>query len=210
MNCNQVELLLCDYLDGSLGPADSAAVEAHLAGCPACAEAVRDARFALAVVERAAEVEPPPQLTALVLAETLSGRHGHLQDCRPARKWFSSLLAPVLQPRLVMGMALTVLSFSMMARCAGVPVRQMQASDLDPARVWATIDDSAHRVWTRSVKFYDSLRFVYEVQTRLLDWTEQQDQEARKAARGRPLEEHRLPSAGEPAPPAEQSGPRSR
>jgi anti-sigma factor RsiW len=208
MNCHQVELLLCDYLDRTLGAADSAAVETHLSGCPACAEAVRDARFALTVVERAAEVEAPPQLADRILAETLSGRHGRLQDGRPARKWFSSLLAPVLQPRLVMGMALTVLSFSMMARCAGVPVRQLQASDLDPVRVWAAIDDSAHRVWTRSLKFYESLRFVYEVQSRLLDWTEQQDQEARKAARQRPLEEHRLPPAGEAAPPAEQSGPR--
>ena len=42
-----------------------------------------------------------------------------------------------------------------------------------PAAVWSEIDDRAHRTWARAVKYYESLRFVYEIQSRLKEWTEQ-------------------------------------
>ena len=35
LDCNQVVELVTDYLEGALGPSDSAAFEAHLAECEA-------------------------------------------------------------------------------------------------------------------------------------------------------------------------------
>jgi hypothetical protein len=96
-------------------------------------------------------------------------------------------------------MALTVLSFSMMARCAGVTPRQLQAGDLEPRRIWASLDDRAHRTWERSVKFYEDIKFVYEIQSRLRDWTDQQEEEDRNAAARRPVEERRVPVPASPA-----------
>jgi anti-sigma factor RsiW len=38
MNCAETEILICDYLDGTLTTAQKAQVNLHLAGCPACAQ----------------------------------------------------------------------------------------------------------------------------------------------------------------------------
>jgi len=195
MTCGELEILLCDYLDGRLDGEAARGVEKHLETCAACAELARDSRAATAFLERVAEVEPPPQLLARILTETASGRHGRLGRAGGIGGWLLNLLAPVLQPRLVMGMALTVVSFTMMARCAGVSPRQLRASDMEPAKIWASIDDRTHRGWERSVKFYEDIKFVYEIQSRVRDWTEQQQEEDRNAEAKRPVEDRRVPAA---------------
>ena len=53
------------------------------------------------------------------------------------------------------------------------------AADLSPAKVWAAADDRVHRGWERVVKYYDSLKLVYEVQSRLKEWTEQEEDDRR-------------------------------
>ena len=55
------------------------------------------------------------------------------------------------------------------------------------------------RAWERSVKFYEDIKFVYEIQSRLRDWTEQQEEEDRNAAARRPVEERRVPVSAPPA-----------
>jgi hypothetical protein len=104
------------------------------------------------------------------------------------------LLEPVLQPRFAMGMAMTILSFSMLGRFVGINVRQLQASDLEPAKVWAAVDDRMNRGWTRAVKFYESLRLVYEVRSRLRELTEAETEPANSGA---PTEAQR---SGRPGP----------
>jgi hypothetical protein len=56
------------------------------------------------------------------------------------------------------------------------PVRQPSVSDLRPSKVWAGLEDRAVRLWSRTVKFYDNLKFVYQIQTTLREW-KQQDEE---------------------------------
>ena len=182
MTCGEMEILLCDYLDGALDAGGRRAVEEHLAACASCSEMARDAGMATAFIERAAVPEPPPALIARILNETASGRHGRLGNARGLRGWIEKALGPVLQPRLVMGMALTVLSFSMMARCAGVSPREIKPSDMQPAKVWAALDDRVHRAWGRTVKFYQDIKFVYEIQTQLREWNEQQAADDRAEA----------------------------
>jgi hypothetical protein len=198
MTCGDLEILLPDYLEGTLAGEQAESIEAHLAGCPACAELARDGRLAMAFMGRAADVEPPPELLTRILDETGSGRHGALGRDRGLWSWLRKALAPMLQPRLVMGMALTILSFSMMARWAGISPRQLTAADMDPKKIWASLDDRANRAWARSVKFYEDIKFVYEMQTRLRDWTEQQEEEDRNAAARRPVEDRRVPVSAPP------------
>jgi Predicted transmembrane transcriptional regulator (anti-sigma factor) len=194
MTCGELDILLCDYLDGTLSAGEAARVESHLSSCASCAELARDARLAMSFMERASEMEPPPQLMTRILHETASGKHGRLGSSRGIRSWFEKSLAFVLQPRLVMGMALTIFSFSMMARCPGIATRQLRPGDMDPKKIWAVLDDRAHRGWERSVKFYENIKVVYEIQSRLRDWTDQQDEEDRNAAAKRPVEERRVPA----------------
>lgn len=193
MTCGELDILLCDYLDGTLSAGETARVESHLESCASCAEMAKDARLAVSFMERVSDVEPPPQLMTRILHETASGRHGRLGSSRGIRSWFDKSLAFVLQPRLVMGMALTIFSFSMMARCPGIATRQLRPGDMDPKKIWAVLDDRAHRGWERSVKFYENIKVVYEIQSRLRDWTDQQDEEDRNAAAKRPVEERRVP-----------------
>lgn len=173
MNCIELERLLCEYAEGSLDEARKAEVERHLAACPACAAEARDAAAAVSFLRRAERPEPPPELVTRIVFQLTAG-----MAQRPARKrsWLSSLgvfMEPVLQPRFSMGMAMTILSFSLLARLAGIQVRQLSPSDLDPVKIWRTVDDRVHRAWTRAVKFYDTLQAVYEIRARLRELAEE-------------------------------------
>jgi hypothetical protein len=178
MNCAELEELICDYVDGTLSAARKAEVERHLEGCALCAEMARDAASAVAFMERASAVEPPPELITRILFDAPWTRKAPART----RSWLGNklgkLVAPVLQPRFVMGMAMTILSFSILSRF--VPMQQLRAADLRPSEVWHSLDDRAHRAWARSVKYYENLKVVYQIQTLVRDW--QQQSEEQKAA----------------------------
>lgn len=172
MNCTDFEVLFCDYLDGTLSAADRHRVEQHRAGCAVCAEFAADVAGGMELVSQAAAVEPPPALLARIAFEIPQAAEAHR-----SRRWWTGWLQPVLQPRFAMGMAMTILSFSMLARFAGIEVRQLKPSDLHPASVWAAVDNRIHRTWQRGVKYYENLRLVYEVQARLQELTEQEEED---------------------------------
>jgi len=69
-------------------------------------------------------------------------------------------------------MAMTVLSFAMIGQFTHV--RQLTPADLDPVKVWTAAEDRVVRWYNRGVKYYDSLRVVYEIQTRLKEWADEQ------------------------------------
>ncbi len=203
MNCAELEILICDYVDGTLAPAGRALVERHLAECPGCAEMARDSAAAVAFMDRAAAVEPPPELITRILFDPpwgqTGGKSGGKAKPKPAsRKWFSALLSPLLQPRFAMGMAMTVLSLSMVWK----PVRQLQLSDIEPAKVWAGIEDRGYRSWQRTVKFYENLKWVYQIQTTLREW-HQQDEDQRS---DRKTDDRKLPVKQAPEGPTAPAG----
>ena len=179
MTCQELEILLADYVDDSIRGEEKSAIEAHLAGCEGCAELARDAAGAVAFMERASIVEPPPELVTRILFEITDG--ASRAEVRPSlvRRMFGKWIEPLLQPRFTMGMAMTILSFAMLGRFAGINMRQLKPSDLDPVKVYAAAEDRVQRTWERTVKYYENLRVVFEIQTQLKEWTDQQppDQE---------------------------------
>lgn len=192
MTCAELELLLCDYLDGTLEPERRREVEQHLASCPLCAEVARDAASAAAYLRQVPPVEAPPELVTRILFE-LGAAGEQAQRRRGLGALLRRFAEPVLQPRLAMGMAMTILSISMLARFAGISVRQIEPADLSPVRLWEAVDDKIHRTWARAVKFYESLRLVYEVRSRLRELTAPEEESA--------------PPAGEPQAPQDSPGP---
>jgi anti-sigma factor RsiW len=179
MTCADFEILLCDYVDGTLDSARRSELEAHQRECSVCAELARDVTGAVAFLERVPEVEPPPELLAKIafqIPAESTAKSG-------IRAWALGWLQPLIQPRFAMGMAMTILSFSMLGRFAGIDVRQLKPSDLEPTKVWVAVDDRAHRAWGRAMKYYENLRLVYEVQTRLQEWSDQD--EKRQAGEGK-------------------------
>ena len=69
MNCAETEILICEYVEGGLAADLKSELERHFAACPACAELARDSAAGFAFMERAAEVEPPPELITRILFE---------------------------------------------------------------------------------------------------------------------------------------------
>jgi len=172
VNCADVEILLADYVDGTLRAEERFALEAHLAGCAVCAELARDASAAVAFMEHAAAVQAPPELVTRILFEITAGPSRAVIKPSWVRRVFGRWLEPVLQPRFAMGMAMTVLSFAMIGRFTNV--RQLTPADLDPVKVWTAAEDRVVRWYNRGVKYYESLRVVYEIQSRLKEWAEEQ------------------------------------
>jgi anti-sigma factor RsiW len=150
LTCAEFEVLLADLLDGVLPAGQKAAVEQHQSGCPACAELARDAASALAFIERVAEVAPPPALVSRIQLATAGGG--------PRRSWMARRLgegwlgASVLQPRFAMGLAMAILSLAVLGRFG------------------AAAENGIERAWDRTLKNYDSLALVYDVQTQLQEW----------------------------------------
>jgi hypothetical protein len=179
LTCADFEISLCDYVDGTLHGEQKSAVEQHLAACPACAEFARDCGAAVGFIERVEQVRPPQELMTRIVFEAHTIREKEYKR-GPLRRWFSKWFEPVLQPRFAMGMAMTVLSFAMMGKFAGIEVRQLKPSDLNPVAVYAAVEDKVAKSWGRAVKYYEGLKFVYEIQSRLEEWKQQAAEEEQK------------------------------
>jgi hypothetical protein len=179
MTCAEFEILLCDYVDGTLHAAGRTTLESHLSECAACKQLAADVTGVTAFFERVPQAEPPAELLTRIMHHAPLGREA-VRDRQPserkpswAKRLFGGLFQAWLQPRYVMGMAMTILSFSMLARFAHIEPRQLRASDLDPVKVWQGIDDHSHRIYDRAMKYYDNLRLVIEIQSRLREWNDQ-------------------------------------
>ena len=185
LSCEQFEILLADAVDGELNAPsraeDRAAFEQHKASCAACAEMATDVMGAVSFIGIAADVEPPPVLVAKILHATQEGREFNLR-AGGIRGWINRTFAPVLQPRLVMGAMLTLMSLTMLTRCAGAPKKVLTAADLDPVRIWSSLDDRSHKMWDRAVKSYESMKLVYEIRGQIDDWKQKQADEEAAAA----------------------------
>jgi len=199
LTCAELEALLCDYVDGTLEPGRAALVREHLAGCPACAELAADSAAVVAFARRAEPVEPPDALvTRLLFHVSTSPPVVKRRGLRAlVRRWFE----PVLQPRFAMGMAMTILSISLLARSLGMPGRMLRPEDLRPSAVIAAVDDRLHRAWDSLVKYYESLRVVYEIRNRLNEWSSQQETGT--------APEEAAPAEAVPAPQSPETGKRS-
>ena len=203
MNCADIEVLICDYVDGTLAPAEKAEVERHFTVCPACAALARDSATAVGFIERAAEVEPPPELITRILFDAPWAKH------KPKPRglgWLGGWVGPMLRPKLVMGAAMTILSFSMFVKFV-TPIRQLKPADLKPSEVWASVELHADRTWARTVKYYENLKVVYQLQTLLRDWQQQVDEQPTASAPERKTDERKLPVKALPPQGAPTSNP---
>src|SRR5690348_2440061 len=115
MTCADFEILLCDYVDGTLDAARRSELEAHQRECSACAELARDVTGAIAFIERVPAVEPPAELLAKIAFQIPA----ESTQAAGFRAWVLGWVQPLIQPRFAMGMAMTILSFSMLGRFAG-------------------------------------------------------------------------------------------
>jgi hypothetical protein len=197
MNCAEFEVLLADSIDGALAApgreAERNAFAHHLETCEECAAMAKEVRSALAFMDLAAEPEVPQPLVGRILHATNSGWELKLRS-GGIRGWINRAFRPILRPRFVMGAMLTFMSLTMLTRCAGGPKNTLTAADLDPVRLWSSLESRGHRVWDRTVKGYESMRVVYEIRNQISDWNQQQAAEDEASAEAG-TNSRKLPSA---------------
>lgn len=155
ITCGEFEILLADYLDGALASEERAAVEEHRQACMACAELALDAAGAVAFIERAASVEPPPALVNRILLEVNSGANRGVVKLSWIERMLGHRWGFILQPRFAMGLAMAVISLAMVGR------------------FWGAAESGVARSWDRTVKRYENLQLVYDVQTQLEEWAQE-------------------------------------
>jgi len=173
LTCQQAELLLAEYIEGALPAFERRGVDGHLAGCAACRAQVEDMRLAFQV-SRAVEMPDVPEgLVARILEQTSgipetsivpSWRTRMLERVGP---FFRPFLEPFLEPRLVMGLAMTIVSFSLVLNLMGFDLRRLEWADMKPSRMYWNVNRQMHLTGARVSKAYNDLRVVYEIQTQL-------------------------------------------
>ena len=112
MKCQNVELLLSDYLDGELPPPQVERVHAHLGRCHACSTKWRALRQTLRLVAHYGRETCPVDLRGSIVAA--------VADRRPAPRWRISWGRPAAWSGAVAGMACAVLAVTLW-RFAPVP-----------------------------------------------------------------------------------------
>ncbi len=173
MKCRDCEAQFCGYIDDSLSFDERRAVEEHLLDCAACAGFHADAEFAGRTLRNAPAIEAPVELVADIIHGAIgyAGRDlltaiagSPAQDGPPAR-FFRPVLGPILQPRFVMSMAITILSFSMLTFQAQNLWQSRQDGEFSEAAFVESVKSKIEAVREGAVEFYDDVVMAYELRT---------------------------------------------
>ena len=186
--CGEWETLLADALDGLLKPEHEAKFTAHKTVCPACATLYEEAREGPRVAgvpfARAGGAEG---LLERILAHTGPGHAAPagwtLGSPLPAAAGTATVPAfipPVwqqpgffarlrygMQPRLLMTAAMAFFSIALTLNLAGVRLTSLRLADLRPQAVRSYMERQLTMASVPIVRYYDHLRFVYEVESRV-------------------------------------------
>jgi hypothetical protein len=177
--CGEWETLLADALDGLLQPEDEATFAEHMASCQACTALFEESRKGREWLEfLSPEPEVPAGLLDKILAQTGPGQvagYGLMSGgakvlpMTPAwqRPGFMAQVRRFAEPRLLMTAAMAFFSITLTLNLTGVRVSNLRLADFRPAAVRSLLE---RRIMTASVpivRYYDHLRFVYEVQSRM-------------------------------------------
>ena len=181
--CGQWETLLAEALDGLLRPEDEAVFGAHMAICPACTALFEEARKGREWLEfLSPEPEVPEGLLDRILASTGPGQaagYGLLpapgSNVLPMpqpwqRPGFMARIRRFAEPRLMMTAAMAFFSIALTLNLTGVRVTSLRMSDLRPAALRSLVQRRITMASTPLIRYYDHLRFVYEVESRMREF----------------------------------------
>jgi len=206
--CGQWETLLADALDGLLKPEEEATFAAHMAACPACAALYQEARKGREWLEfLSPEPEAPAGLLEKILARTgpghaagggWAGRAMPVPAGAPAvpafvppvwqQPGFFARLRYSVQPRLLMTAAMAFFSIALTLNLAGVRLTSirltgLRLADLRPQAVRSYMERQLTMASVPIVRYYDHLRFVYEVEARVRELRSQSEGEGKGGER---------------------------
>ncbi|HEY1901022.1 MAG TPA: zf-HC2 domain-containing protein [Terracidiphilus sp.] len=182
--CGQWETLLADALDGLLKPEDEAIFAAHMATCAACTALFEEARRGREWLEfLSPEPEVPAGLLDKILAQTGPGQvagYGLVpgnNDVVPLlagsaplawqKPGFMGQIRRFAEPRLLMTAAMAFFSIALTLNLTNVRLSNLHFSDLRPTAVRSFVERRVTMASTPVIRYYDHLRFIYEVESRM-------------------------------------------
>ena len=179
MQCNEFDALLSEVLDKYLTGPRLEKFQAHARTCPICGPLLAEAESGKRWLEQLVEVEPPANLMHNILAATTGidtvRLHAAAAAAEPSwldrvRDWTSTLVTPVWtvvrQPRFAMSFGMAFFSLSVSLSLAGVKLNDLRHVDLRPSAVRRSYFETSGKI----VKYYENIRFVYEMESRVREF----------------------------------------
>lgn len=175
MQCSEFDALLSQAIDGTLSDERLLAFEAHAGECKTCGPLLQEAEAGRSWLKSLEEVEPPADLVMNILVRTTgidTVRLGQRQRVTTSwmdqvREWGAALVSPVVavarQPRFAMSFGMAFFTLSVGLTLAGVKLSDVRHVDLRPSAIRRTYYETSGRV----VKYYENIRFVYEIESRV-------------------------------------------
>src|SRR3982075_1380348 len=178
MQCQEFDVLLADALDGVLTGGKLDRFKAHTGTCSACGPLFAEAYAGANCLKQLREVEPSAGLVENILASTTGIASDRLRAPSPStpphvswwektQAWVSEMVEPiwatVRQPRFAMSFCMAFFSLSVALSMAGVKPSDLRQVSLRPAVIRHTYYSTQARV----VRYYENIRFVYEVESRV-------------------------------------------
>lgn len=174
MQCVEFEALLSDALDETLTGQKLEVFRAHARACAVCGPTFAEAEAGRRWLKSLAEVEPPAQLVDNVLVATIGREASRGEALAHARGswtdaltgWLRPVFAVARQPRFAMSFGMAFFSLSVSLSLAGVKLTDLRHADLRPSAIKRNYYETSGRV----VKYYENIRFVYEMESRVRDF----------------------------------------
>jgi hypothetical protein len=176
--CGHWETLLADALDGQLRPEDEATFSSHMAACHACTALFEEARRGREWLEfLLPEPEVPQGLLDKILSQTGPGHpaeyelatNSNVLPFPPAwqRPGMVARVRRFAEPRLLMTAAMAFFSIALTLNMTGVRLTDFRLSNLRPSAVRSFMERRLTMASTPIIRYYDHLRLVYEVESRM-------------------------------------------
>jgi hypothetical protein len=181
MQCQEFDGLLTDALDGVLTGSRLDRFQAHAQICSACGPLFAEVQAGRNWLKDLTEVEPPVSLVTSILASTtgvdtqrlrvnVAAPQPQVTWLERAQAWASGALQPiwgtVRQPRFAMSFGMAFFSLSVALSVLGVKPADLRQLSLRPAAIRHTYYNTQARV----VRYYENIRFVYEVESRVREF----------------------------------------
>ena len=178
MQCNEFDALLSDALDKILTGPKAEAFLVHGKTCAVCGPLLAEAEIGKQWLQKLVEVEPPAMLMHNILAATVGIDTARMAVTSPVRaSWLERMLerarmvvspiaAVARQPRFAMSFGMAFFSLSISLSLAGVKLSDVRHADLRPSAIKRSYYETSGRV----VKYYENIRFVYEIESRVREF----------------------------------------
>jgi hypothetical protein len=187
--CEEWEALLADALDGTLAAEDAAVFTAHGNDCPMCAEMLAQAKQGQEWMRFLQEEPPAPaDLVSKILGRTSGATlpqlavAGAVQPMAPQISHFA-MRRSFRDSRMLMTAAMAFFSIALTLNLIGVRLDSLSMADLKPSTLQMNIARQFYGARKQMVSYYENIRFVYEVESKMRELRQDADSEQKTQPR---------------------------